>query len=142
MANYYATARSNYFAVKDEKAFREWAGLLRLTILKPDHRDKVADGIPRFGIAPGDHDDSGGWPTMLWNKEACDFDAIDVAEQLSAHLADDEVAVLLEVGNEKLRYLTGAAVAVNSKGQGVRMDFESIYAVAANLGKNITRAEY
>ena len=34
MANYYATARSNYFAVKDETAFREWADHLGLTILE------------------------------------------------------------------------------------------------------------
>jgi hypothetical protein len=44
MANYYATARSNYFAVKDEKAFRESTALLGLTILEPTHHDKVADG--------------------------------------------------------------------------------------------------
>ena len=34
MANYYATARSNYFAVKDEKAFREWAARLGLTVVE------------------------------------------------------------------------------------------------------------
>ena len=33
MANYYATARSNYFAVKDEDAFRQWADLLGLKIM-------------------------------------------------------------------------------------------------------------
>ena len=57
MANYYAAARSNYFAVKDEKAFREWADQLGLAVLTPDHHDKVADGLRRFGIAPGNHGD-------------------------------------------------------------------------------------
>lgn len=142
MANYYATARSNYFAVKDETAFREWAGLLGLTILEPDHRDKVADGVPRFGIASGDCDDSGGWPTSLADEKTGDYEDIDVAEQLAAHLADNEVAVLIEVGNESLRYVTGAAVAVNNKVRTVRVNLDSIYAAARKLGPNITRAEY
>lgn len=59
MANYYATARSNDFAVKDEQAFRDWAAFLGLTILEPDHRDTPADGIRRFGIAPGYDSDPG-----------------------------------------------------------------------------------
>jgi len=142
MANYYATARSNYFAVKDEKAFRDWAGLLGLTILEPGHRDKTADGIRRFGISSGNCDDSGGWPNVVWNDEACDYDPIEVHEQLSAHLADNEVAVLLEVGNETLRYVAGVAVAVNNKGRTVTVNLDSIYSAAQKLGSNITRAEY
>ena len=142
MANYYATARSNYFAVKDETAFREWADLLRLTILEPDHRNKVADGIPRFGIASGDRDDSGGWPTSLADEETGDYEDIDVHEQLAAHLADNEVAVLMEVGNERLRYVSGMAVAINNKGRTVRVNLDSIYTAARKLGSNITRAEY
>ena len=47
MANYYATARSNYFAVKDEKAFREWADFLGLTILDPNPGTRAASGILR-----------------------------------------------------------------------------------------------
>ncbi len=142
MANYYATARSNYFAVKDENAFREWAAQLGLTVLEPDHCDKTADGIRRFGISPGDCADSGGWPTSLADDETGDCDEIDVAEQLSAHLADDEVAVLIEVGNESLRYVTGVAVAVNNKGRTAHVNLDSIYTAARRLGRNITQAEY
>ena len=141
MANYYATARSNYFAVKDEKAFREWTALLGLTILEPTHHDKVADGVPRFGIAPGDFDE-GGWPSCRYNEITGDDDEIDVIGQLSAHLADDEVAVLMEVGNEKLRYVSGTATAVNSKGEIAHLDLDSIYELARALGPNITLAEY
>ncbi|MEI7911837.1 MAG: hypothetical protein WCK77_19575 [Verrucomicrobiota bacterium] len=142
MANYYATARSNYFAVKDETAFREWATQLGLTILEPDHRKKTADGIRRLGISSGNCDDSGGWPTGLYKDETDDYDDIDIAAQLSAHLADDEVAILLEIGNEKLRYMTGVAVAVNNMGAIVCVDLETIYESALPLGLNITRAEY
>jgi hypothetical protein len=61
MANYYATARSNYFAVKDETTFRQWTEFAGLKVLDPDHKDKSADGIRRFAIAPDTGDDAG-WP--------------------------------------------------------------------------------
>jgi hypothetical protein len=141
MANYYATARSNYFAVKDEKVFREWTSLIGLTILEPTHHDKVADGVPRYGITPGDGDDSG-WPTLRYNEETDDYDDIDLPGQLSAHLADDEVAILMEVGNEKLRYVSGSAVAVNNQGKSVLLNLGTIYQKARRLGNNITLAEY
>jgi len=141
MANYYATARSNYFAVKDETAFREWADHLGLTIMEPCHPDKDAGAIRRFGITPGNRDDSGSWPTMVWN-ETGDYEDINVFKQLAAHLADDEVAIMLEVGNEKLRYVTGQAIAVNNKGKIRYVDLNTIYKRAMTLGKNITRAEF
>jgi hypothetical protein len=141
MANYYATARSNYFAVKDKTTFRSWAARTGLHILEPTHRDKVADGIPRYGITPADGDDSG-WPTLRYNEESNDYDDIDVPGQLSEHLADDEVAILMEVGNEKLRYVSGSAVAVNNQGKSVFLNLGTIYRKARHLGKNITLAEY
>ncbi len=141
MANYYATARSNYFAVKNEQAFREWADGLGLNILESDPRDRVSGGIPRFGISPGDGD-GGGWPTSIADPETGDYEDIDVAGQLSAHLADNEVAVLMEAGSEKLRYVTGTAVAVNNKGKIRYVDLNTIYKRAMALGANITRAEY
>jgi hypothetical protein len=142
MANYYATARSNYFAVKDEQAFREWAGRLGLTVLEPDHRDKSADGIRRFGIAPGASDDNGSWPDSTYDADADELDEFDLTEELAPHLADDEVAVLMEVGNEALRYITGTAVAVNSRGRTATVSLDTIYRAARKLGPNITRAEY
>ena len=142
MANYYATARSNYFAVKDETAFREWADRTGLDILEPCHRGKVSDGIRRFGITPKGDGDSGSWPTDIVDEEADDCVDIDLADELSKHLVAGEVAVLMEIGSEKLRYVSGFAVAVNHKGRCVRLDLDSIYAKASRLGGNITRAEY
>jgi hypothetical protein len=142
MANYCATARSNYFAVTDEKSFRKWAETIDLSILEPDHRDQDDDGIRRLGITPRNHGDNGGWPSSRYNDETNECEDIDLPEQLSAHLADDEVAVLMEVGNEKLRYVNGTATAVNSKGETVYVNLESIYESARTLGANITSAEY
>ncbi len=47
--------------------------------------------------------------------EKCeDFDLV---EELAQHLADGEIAVLVEAGAEKLRYITGDAVAVRNRTQ-------------------------
>ncbi len=39
----------------------------------------------------------------------------DLCEALAGHLADGEVAVLFEIGHEKLRYLIGTAVHASGK---------------------------
>ena len=142
MANYYATARSNYFAVRDEKAFSEWTALLGLTILEPSQPNQTADGVRRYAITPGDTGDGDGWPTSRYDEDTDELEDIDVSDQLSTHLADDEVAILMESGSEKLRYITAIATAVNNKGDTVRLSLESIYEAAQVLGPNITRAEY
>lgn len=142
MANYYATSRSNYFAVKDETKFRQWAESLDLTVMTPSHPDRIPHEVPRFAITPGTQSDSGGWPDNHFNEESQEDEDIDVCEHLSVHLAEGEVAILMEVGSEKLRYLSGYAVAVNHKGQTVRMDLNSIYQRAKRLGTTITQAEY
>ncbi len=142
MANYCATARSNYFAVKDETAFREWAAHLGLTVLEPDRRNAPANSILRFGIASGSDGDCGSWPDSTYDEEENENKQIDLTGQLADHLADDEVAVLLEVGNENLRYVGGTAIAVNNRGETVFIDLDGIYHAAQTLGRNITRAEY
>ena len=141
MANYYATARSNYFAVKDEMMFRQWAEFAGLKVLDPTHTDKTADGIPRFAITP-DNGNEDGWPSHRYNEETEEYDDVDVLEELAAYLKDGDVAILMEIGSEKLRYLCGYANAVNSKGETVGITLEGIYALAGKLGSNITRAEY
>ena len=65
----------------------------------------------------------------------------DEAGHLSAHLADGEVAVLMKIGNKKLRYVSGSAVAVNNQGSSVSINLGSIYRAARRLGGNITTAE-
>ena len=141
MANYYATARSNYFAVKDEMTFRQWAESAGLKVLDPNHSNKNADGNCRFAITP-DTGDENGWPTHRDNETTEEYDDVDIYEELATYLKDGEVAVLMEIGNEKLRYLCGFATAVNSTGKIVRMSLEGIYDLAKELGSNITRAEY
>lgn len=63
MANCYAAGRSNYFAVKDEAAFRERVLSLGMDVITPDLCRTITDDIRRFGIATGNHGGSGVWST-------------------------------------------------------------------------------
>lgn len=135
MANYYGTARSNYVRVKDSEAFLQWTSRRMLGVLK------IERGPDVFAIYPDDTAD-GFWPTY-------DFEAgaeFSLTAELAEHLPQGQVAILLEVGAEALRYLTGEAIAVNHKGRVVVLSLNDIYRKAAREFRvpesEITRAEY
>jgi hypothetical protein len=136
MANYYATARSNYFRIKDKAAFMDWCVTRHL-----DWWEKASEpGL--YALSP--YSESG-WPTYDYNEENDDETEVDLAAELATHLAPSEVAVLMEVGNEKLRYVTGYAVAVNAQGKTVRVHLDDIYDRAAQLmldGATLTEVAY
>jgi len=136
MANYYGSARSNYFKVKDEAAFKEAMDELP---------DIEVHGSPEKGfcvlVANGD---SGGWPSYVFDEDYNDIE-IDVPSIVSEHLLDDEVAIFMESGAEKLRYIVGYAEAINNKGERESISLNGIYELAAGLTdkpENITQAEY
>jgi hypothetical protein len=133
MANWYGSARSNYFRVKDKDKFVQWvesiAGL-----------ELIEDGEGRVGLLS--NDESGGWPCFGYDEEAEDHLDIEVFDEVAAHLEEGSVAVFLEAGAEKLRYITGHAVAVNSKGDTVAVALCDIYRLAESLGNEVTAAEY
>lgn len=114
MANWCGTSRSNYFKVKDEVAFKAWAESCYLTVYED------SDGA--FMIHPEGED---GWPSRTSEDSYLDLFA-----ELPAHLAENQVAVLMEVGAEKLRYVTGNAVAVSWTGEVVQVNLEDIYKLA------------
>ena len=128
MANYCGTGRSNYFKVKDKKEFLEWL------ILWENVRHVEKDGL--FAVF-GD-EESGDFPVT---DEGLEFVA-DIATQLT----DDTVAIFMQAGAEKERYITGYAFAINSKGQTQQLALNDIYyMVIANLISNpehMTSAEY
>ena len=132
MANYYATSRTNTFQVKDAAAFRAWAAKLGIRV----HEREGGEG---FVLDPGDGNDSGIFP----GYDAGTGEEIDFVGELAGHLAIASVAVIVEAGAEKLRYVHGHAVAVNSKGEQVHLDLGDIYGLAEKaFGGEITRAEY
>jgi len=77
-----------------------------------------------------------GWPSGLGPN-----DDQDIVELVAGHLSDGWVAVLMEAGSEKLRYIHGSAVAVNSEGDLRKVDLSEIYALAEDLGSNVSEAE-
>ena len=132
MANYYAASRTNTFQVKDVAAFKAWADRLGIRV----HTREDGTG---FMLDPGDGNDSGTFPSYDVEID----DEIDFADQLAGHLADGSVAVIVEAGAEKLRYVHGHAVAVNSQGKQVHVNLTDIYERAEKaFGCKVSRAEY
>jgi len=112
-------ARSNYFCVKDEAAFRSWAENLDLVVFTNDRG--------RFGFYS--NTDDGGFPTERITEGG--EEELDLVCELGMHLADGEIAVLMEVGHEKARYVSGFAVALNNAGKRVEFSLSDIYQKAA-----------
>ena len=132
MANYTATTRSNYFRVKDATAFKAWCRSLGLHFWT-DYRKGGSDAV--FYAITADADDYGGWPSC--NPE--DDTDTDLTGELANHLDPRDVAILFEAGHEKLRYITGVAIAVHPDGRTVSVSLDDIYARARKaFGRKLT----
>ena len=169
MANYYPKCRSNYFAVKDPELFKlfcdlwnvdcwEEKGLYGFGVLGdngypnyatievpkmcegcerecffcPCHNCEASNGCIDCPAEPEDDDE----------VAIYEFDCNDFENQLIAQLVDGHVAIIIEIGYEKFRYLNGYAVALNSKGERRLVNLDDIYKIASEIGTSITRAEY
>ena len=131
MANWYGTARSNYFKVKDEEAFLEWTESRDLEVFEG------RGGL--FGVAPSSMSEDGSWPSYDNEMDA----EIDFQAELIEHLAEGQVAILMTIGSEKLRYLTGSSVALAWDGRRISVDIADIYdKVELEFGVVPTAAEY
>jgi hypothetical protein len=134
MANYYGKVRTNYFAVKDPEAFREEIAKYPVELITRE----TENGELLFGFLDTDE---GGLPVSTYDENDEDIDIIweDVFER---HLADEWVAIVMEVGSEKHRYFQGFASAYNNKGEFRSISLDDIYDVAKYLGENLTEATY
>lgn len=116
MANYECAIRTNYFRVKDEGKFRELIdrvyGCDKRNFLW-EKQEKTGSKLFGFGCYGGisgvrnaaeDEDDS--------TDESAYDEFIDC---LQGCVAEDDAIIIFEIGNEKLRYLTGTALIVTSK---------------------------
>jgi hypothetical protein len=130
MADWSGTSRSNYFRIKDEAAFRKWAEALELAV--------ITDAEGRFGFYSEAED--GGLPSARVGED------IDLVAELATHLVEGSIAILMETGHEKARYMSGYAIALNSEGQQVALILSDIYTKAAEFFhtdlKNISEASY
>lgn len=129
MADWWGYSRSNYFEVKDRDAFGAWlADIGEICILHEENECIAIAG-----------DNFGGWPTCRGE----DCEPFDFADELSSFLVEGEIAVLIEVGAEKLRYNTGIAIAVDHRGKRTEANLSDIYDQAeAVFGRRPPDATY
>jgi hypothetical protein len=130
MANYYANARTNYFKVKDIEAFKNEVEQYPLEVSSRDDN-------PEFVALFITDDNEGGFPWVDFYTEDAEGDEINWTDIFARHLQENSVVIIQEVGNEKLRYFGGMAVAINSKGEEIVIDINSIFDQATTLGEVI-----
>jgi hypothetical protein len=143
MADWSGTARSNYFEVKDLAAFKTWLESHSLSLLEDDADPSKPSTKVGFSAANTDH---GAWPSSICNEETDENEEFDLVSGLWQHLVEGQVAILMEVGSERYRYVTGQAIAVRWDGRVIHLSLNDIYEKAAReFGvdvKSITPAEY
>ncbi len=127
MANWHGSARSNYVRVKDREMFMDWAQSL------PDVEVVEEEGT--FALLATSED--GGWPSFRsrQDQEDQEDEAIDLAAEIADHLAPGEVCIFQQVGAEKLRYLSGSALAVNGAGETLQISIDDIYTLVRERWK-------
>lgn len=131
MANYECTARTNYFKVKHATRFATWAKRFQCELVRDSKDPDMVAMLFQDGIPAGYH-----------NDKKDDYIEVDFTHELSKHLKPYYVAIIMESGAEKMRYVSGQAIAVNSKGKTVFLQLHDIYEQANHLGRNITACEY
>lgn len=131
MADWYGTARSNYFKVRSESEFLKWAETVECEACQKNGRWAIVSTSANGGFASSRFDDGG---------EYVDFS---IMEEIVPHLAEGAVAIFIEVGAEKSRYLTGEATAVSWTGEMVHVSLDDIYGLACEaFGVDPTTAEF
>ncbi len=122
MANYECATRTNYFHVKDAERFKAF---MQNVCGSEDEVDlwerQDAGGNTVFGFGC-----YGGIAGLKNSDGEIDDDSFDnfIAE-LQKHIADDDAVILLEAGNERLRYVTGGATVITGK-ECLYLDAESL----------------
>ena len=133
MAAYLACTRSNHFRVRSAAGFRRFCCRYALTVFNNTERGKNR----RFGFLADERIPTG---RIARNGDWIETDFIG---ELAKQLARGEVAVVMEIGHEKMRYLVGYASAVSWKGERMQVALSDIYRRAKEtFGVEPTVAEY
>jgi hypothetical protein len=133
MANYCPFVRSNYVQVKDPAAFEAFCKKWGVELIRGGKDDAL------FGFLVNEET---GLPRCYYDSDQDDWLEGDLLKDLSTHLAPGWVAIIREIGYEKMRYLVGYTVAINWQGDTLEVSLDDIYEDAKRLGKHITHCEY
>ena len=154
MANFYATSRTEEFRVRDVQALRDdlaaWGITDDIEIVEvpraepgtiyllarthngewPSFEDTwVADRLDLYPDTREDDHDVEGALAHLPHHD----DVEDIWDLVGKHLVEGEVAIFKSVGNEKLRYVAGYAVAINAHGESHTICLDDIHEYARRL---------
>jgi hypothetical protein len=170
MADWYGSGRSNYFKVTDEEKFKELCQLWGIEAITGERKvitdrcEACLNGKPdaeckeyvkvMVGECKGKEEiqrlhgflgntDSGGLPSFREDDETgTEYDFDDFLTELAPIIKENWIAIMEECGAEKLRYITGFAIAINSKGKKESVDLSDIYEKTGSLGKYQTTVEH
>lgn len=136
MSEYICTPRTNYFHVKAPVSFCDFMSRVHdsadsVTLWqKQDEEGSPIFGFGTYGAIAGRRD-----------AEADDDDMLDESAYnefilgLQEHVAEDDVVILMEVGHEKLCYVTGAATILTSGGK----EYLDLSVMAAELASDMLK---
>jgi len=117
MSRYRGRTRTNYFQVKNEDAFLDWA----------DEQELKTSVNTKGAFA-------------IFSDSDLDFE-----KELQSHLADGEIAVIYHVGYEAFDYFAGRAYAMDNTGKSVSINLYDVYAkIQEEWGKDkdVTSCSY
>ena len=111
--------RSNYFAVRDAPEFLEFCDRWDFEAIRN------SENLHGFLCV-----------------EEMEFEEDEVLDEIADLLAAGNVAVVMQVNHDKMRWLDGAAWAVNTRHERRTVALSDIYKQAEQLGSDVTQALY
>jgi hypothetical protein len=139
MSNWTGAARSNYVRFTDIEGLRQALRPFDISI------EDGWEGMEGMHALFSQDSDTGAWPITTYvededGEREVEFDPVAL---ICPFMAPDQVLVMVEAGHEKLRYITGHAIAYNAKGESVGLSLLEIYGRAEEaFGLKTTAAEY
>jgi len=121
MSSFEAIGMTNYFRVRDLPEFIDALGDYPAVVFKNSEDPSL------ISLSAECYDDQG------WHDTTRDGQKFSIFATVAKHLEDGEVAVFMQVGGDRLRYLGGKAIAVNSAGKRTTVDLSDIYEKAKTL---------
>jgi len=128
MATYEAKFRTNYFRVKNEEAFREFMAKVKAGVFPVNVFERTnGEGTKFFGFGSenGSVDAIDGYAIDDDELEDAEAEGVNLQfidsyeeflyDKLKEFVAEDDAVIILTVGNEKLRYVTGDAMIITAK---------------------------